>query len=51
MMSLVKWKKTGVIEEVPERELVGPYPIFYMPHRPVVRASSTTTKIRPVFDA
>ena len=25
--------------------------VFYLPHRPVVRESSTTTKVRPVFDA
>ena len=26
-------------------------PVYYMPHRPVVKPSSLTTKIRPVFDA
>ena len=26
-------------------------PIFYLPHRPVVREDSITTKVRPVFDA
>ena len=26
-------------------------PVFYLPHRPVVRADSTSTKVRPVFDA
>ena len=26
-------------------------PVFYLPHRPVVRESSSTTKVRPVFDA
>ena len=26
-------------------------PVFYLPHRPVVRQSSVTTRVRPVFDA
>jgi hypothetical protein len=29
----------------------GGSPVFYMPHRPVLKESSMTTKIRPVFDA
>ena len=41
----------GFIEEVPAGELTTPNPVFYMPHRPVVKESSLTTKIRPVFDA
>ena len=40
----------SVIEEVAmDSEPVGP--VFYLPHRPVVRESSTSTRIRPVFDA
>ena len=44
-------EKEGFIEEVPSGELKSPNPVFYMPHRPVVKESSLTTKIRPVFDA
>lgn len=40
----------GVVEKVDEDEVV-PYPVFYLPHRPVVREESLTTKVRPVFDA
>ena len=28
-----------------------PAPVYYLPHRPVVRLNSSSTKIRPVFDA
>ena len=41
----------GFIEEVPPEQINTGYPIFYLPHRPVVKESSTTTKVRPVFDA
>ncbi|KAJ8030134.1 Fatty acid synthase [Holothuria leucospilota] len=49
--ALVEMEESGVIEEVPNSELVSPYPTYYMPHRPVVRDSSVSTKVRPVFDA
>jgi hypothetical protein len=39
----------GIVEEVVEEQAEGP--VFYMPHRPVVRESSATTKVRPVFYA
>ena len=39
-----------MIEEVPPEEIVSDHPTYYMPHRPVVRESSRTTKIRNVFD-
>lgn len=42
---------SGIVEEVPAGEKNSVFPIFYMPHRPVVRESSETTKVRPVFDA
>ena len=43
----------GMVEEVPDHQMKqsGEQPVFYMPHRPVVREESTSTKIRPVFDA
>ncbi|GFO46524.1 transposon tf2-9 polyprotein [Plakobranchus ocellatus] len=45
-------EKQGLIEEIPiERWTHSDHPIFYLPHRPVVREESTSTKIRPVFDA
>ena len=47
----VGMEREGVIEEVPPSELVSPFPTYYMPHRPVVKEESLTTKIRPVFDA
>lgn len=40
-----------VIEEVPPEERETENQTFYMPHRPVVRESSVSTKVRPVFDA
>jgi len=44
-----EWKSEGIIEEVPpnQMEVLG----HYIPHRAVVKFSSETTKIRPVFDA
>ena len=41
----------GIVEEVPSDQIVGPPLVYYMPHRPVVKESSLTTKVRPVFDA
>ncbi|GFO10300.1 gamma-tubulin complex component 4 [Plakobranchus ocellatus] len=43
-------EKAGMIKEVSKCEK-SEGPIFYLPHRPVVREDSTTTKVRPVFDA
>ena len=40
----------GIVEEIPPNELICFDPVFYMPHRPVVRESSLITKVRPVFD-
>lgn len=41
----------GIIEEVPEDEEDSGQPVFYLPHHPVVKGASTSTKVRPVFDA
>lgn len=49
--ALDKFEAEGFVEEVTSRggPISGPH--FYMPHRPVVREDSSTTRIRPVFDA
>ncbi|XP_071544511.1 uncharacterized protein [Panulirus ornatus] len=39
------YKREGIIEEVPEGEMNSPYPTFYLPHHPVVREVSTTSKV------
>ncbi|GIX94263.1 reverse transcriptase [Caerostris darwini] len=46
---LRQWQKEGIIETIPENEIsmAG----HYLPHRPVIKSSSLTTKVRPVFDA
>lgn len=43
--------KEGIIEEVKVDTMDTVGPVFYMPHRPVVKESRLTSKIRPVFDA
>jgi hypothetical protein len=48
--ALREMEAANVIEEV-SKDSKSLGPVYYMPHRPVVRESSTTTKIRPVFDA
>ncbi|XP_066956301.1 uncharacterized protein [Macrobrachium rosenbergii] len=45
-----EYEKEGIIEEIPPHQLEGGYPVFYLPHRPVVREASISTEIRPVFD-
>ena len=45
------YEQEGIIEEVPESEVNSPHPTSYLPHRPVIRKVSTTSKVRPVFDA
>ena len=47
-------EQEGIVEEVEvEKDSLeeNKHPVFYLPHRPVVRESSKTTKVRPVFDA
>ena len=43
-------EKNGVIEEVSLSETYKNQ-VFYLPHRPVVKECSSSTKVRPVFDA
>ncbi|KFM59784.1 hypothetical protein X975_08509, partial [Stegodyphus mimosarum] len=44
-----QWEDLKIIEKVPETEIdnLG----YYLPHRPVIKLSSQTMKVRPVFDA
>ena len=50
--ALSTMEREGFIHEVPFNEIKKvENPIYYMPHRPVVRDDKTTTKVRPVFDA
>jgi hypothetical protein len=44
-----EWKDLGVIERVEEKDSVSK--VSYLPHRPVFKPNSTTTPLRPVFDA
>ncbi|XP_064649968.1 uncharacterized protein LOC135501660 [Lineus longissimus] len=46
-----EYESSGFIVEVLAHEMENPNPTFYLPHRPVVREDSLTTKVRPVFDA
>ena len=41
--------KEGIVERAPETP-TGKR-LFYMPHKPIVRRDTTTTKVRMVFDA
>ncbi|GFX39019.1 DUF1758 domain-containing protein [Trichonephila clavipes] len=44
-----QWEDLNIIGRVPEVELNNE--CHYLPHRPVIKLDSATTKIRPVFDA
>ncbi|XP_068200652.1 uncharacterized protein [Palaemon carinicauda] len=45
------YESDHMIEEVPRQEISGVNFMYYMDHHPVVKLSSSSTKIRPVFDA
>lgn len=47
----IEYEQEGICEEVPPSELESIHPTYYLPHRPVVRESSSSTRVRPVFDA
>lgn len=49
--ALVQMEEEGVIHEVPSDQVKNSEVTYYMPHRPVVKPDSASTKIRPVFDA
>ncbi|XP_031350458.1 uncharacterized protein LOC116176124 [Photinus pyralis] len=44
-----EWLDEGIIEQVHKQEKSDF--VHYIPHRPVIKSASVTTKIRPVFDA
>ncbi|XP_035228388.1 uncharacterized protein LOC118200536 [Stegodyphus dumicola] len=44
-----QWEDLKIIEEVPETEIDNLS--YYLPHRPLIRRTSQTMKVRPVFDA
>ncbi|GFU55789.1 DUF1758 domain-containing protein [Trichonephila clavipes] len=44
-----QWEDLNIIERVTEVELNNE--CHYLPHRPVIKLDSATTKIRPIFDA
>ena len=48
---LQEMEDDGVISQVPPEQMVSEQRTFYLPHRPVVKAGSVSTKVRPVFDA
>ena len=47
---LMDYYHQGMVEAVPEEEIHQQSGVFYMPHGPVIREGSSSTKIRPVFD-
>ena len=47
--TLEELEAEGIITEVSDEHVNCP--VFYLPHRPVVRQDSHTTRVRPVFDA
>ncbi|GBM01675.1 hypothetical protein AVEN_271930-1 [Araneus ventricosus] len=44
-----QWEAEGIIETVPIYQFAKE--VHYLPHRPVIKPSSNSTKVRPVFDA
>lgn len=46
-----EWEADGVIKEVPGVEESELEEMYLMPHRHVIKQSSSTTPVRPVFDA
>ncbi len=49
--ALQEMENLGYIEEVQGMKCKADFPVFYLPHHPVLKESSTSTKVRPVFNA
>lgn len=50
--ALKEMEEAGFVEEVENAEWSDPDgSVHYLPHHPVVKETSSTTKVRPVFDA
>ena len=47
---LTSYLEEGKAEVIPKDELEGSGPLFYLPHRPIIKLKANSTKIRPVFD-
>ena len=49
---LREYESLGQMELVPKNEIHKPYnELFYLPHHPVIKEASSTTRLRVVFDA
>ena len=48
---LSEMEANDVIREVPPEGKSTSHRVYYLPHHPVVKESSVSTKVRPVFDA
>ena len=46
-----EYESLGVIEEVPKDQIMTKNPVNYLQHHGVIKTTSETTKIRPVFHA
>ena len=44
-----EYEKEDICEEVPSSEMETVHPTYYLPHHPVIRESSSSTKLRPFF--
>ena len=47
---LQEYENERIVEVVPQDEIHKSHGVYYMPHRPIVKESSISTRVRPVFD-